>query len=1387
MLSTTNTAPVLHHTNEFTVPKAIRSASSPSGSFPTVQHARVTSLDLNPRSASESNSASAPVSVSASASRTHSLSTSPSASQLYPRSSILINARKRRYSGVIYADDSTAAGSSSAAAPVVTHIPAVPSRKEREKERERAREREKERERERERAKSKDEEKIWGIPKKALLLGLGDLNFNAQMAMMAGWGHGSGGASILPSTAIPTSNDRKRLRPSSSAELPRPSSSSSRRSARHSDSEDDDDDDDDDAPKRGSCSRHASRSARDGGAHNSSAKNDGGLSSSPTEEPLDPEELAALNAIINTRRSMAAAQALVSGSLSLGPRALRTSTSFGSSAQDLSRPPLEEKRFESQDSVPSMSSIGNSSLSIASSSQPPTTTSEKALQLPATHPSSSSTTTTVLDASESKSARIRFAPLPTPTSAPPMLGRGSDALNGEAVLEDSDESDMTDSDYDSDDDAKSMKGKWYLMGMPSAYFKPQYYTGKSSKRRLSKSSAAADGGDDRSEDGNSSFRRKSTGSLSDTMGPDVARRIASENDEEERGRAGASGSKDKRKASHSRRRSRSRTGGAISSGDEDERARRRELIRLARPGGTGMVTLPDGTKIRARRVNDQLSQDEPEFNEWGFAGLAREASRRSLGGGSGPPSLATTPNGSDYRGLSAYMEAEEEEEDDGSGMAWVRRRRREREAKARLEREQAENAAAEAAQGGGQATQESASTEPNVQEATASVIATNGSATIQASEAEATTASVPTTILGDSDISDISMTKDVAPSAPLDEPMPLSSSEATAQPETVATTPQRAKRQSQLSTIDTSRPSSSGMFADGGALVASPTADELPPASLEASMLSETSIGESAAMSGSQILSRPSRAAATESSAVPGDSTPRQNTGLGLTADKAEEIRRRHEDEVAALGAEVLAQTRRNNQRRQASSSSRGVNTPLLGGEESANEQPHQNSPSKGISSRVSQGQVASPPTLSSSTMHTDTSRESGHSGKKSISRAVGSIMRKATTDSEKTVRQPVPTSLKQEVVFAQVAEPAESKRSDDVSETTTAPAPAPAANQKHKRDASSARSPSPESMLSRHSSAVDGYTASVASKSASSIHTVGSLHATSPVSAKRILLDPSVSTPAPSPWLPRRPDARGVAVVPLPQLGVRPERPREGRVWQWDDDDASDTGKDDLKQERKEEEEEEEEEGSDLDAEELLEEERKTAMQKKRATTRAAGQEVVHARLGKKASARAITDLTASYDDMAIAGGSSTSRQRTERKSRRRSMDPRMPSGPRKAPPKLVRSRRSLQAMQGGEGGGNEDEDEQDLWPAVSATSKSGTPRPRHILVNLPGGPGIWDSKTGGGRNAVAAINTVAAARAKAIKKRAKDHRTSFELPPDWDDEMMDYGWPRSLKGSLY
>ncbi len=145
-------------------------------------------------------------------------------------------------------------------------------------------------------------------------------------------------------------------------------------------------------------------------------------------------------------------------------------------------------------------------------------------------------------------------------------------------------------------------------------------------------------------------------------------------------------------------------------------------------------------------------------------------------------------------------------------------------------------------------------------------------------------------------------------------------------------------------------------------------------------------------MSGSQVLGRAHRGAVSEHN-IAGDVTPRQNTGLGLTADKAEEIRRRHEDEVMALGAEVLAQTRRNNQRRQASVSGRGTSTPVLGAEDSGAEQQQQVTSSAKNSNRLSTGSTLVAPHMSnSSTLSKSASRDSTHERtfeKKSISRAV--------------------------------------------------------------------------------------------------------------------------------------------------------------------------------------------------------------------------------------------------------------------------------------------------------------------------------------------------------------------------------------------------------------
>lgn len=109
---------------------------------------------------------------------------------------------------------------------------------------------------------------------------------------------------------------------------------------------------------------------------------------------------------------------------------------------------------------------------------------------------------------------------------------------------------------------------------------------------------------------------------------------------------------------------------SVNSNDEEERMRRRQLIRASRPGGTGMVTLPDGTRIRARRVGEEESEEE-EFNEWGFAGLSR---RRSM-------EDPETPLGQVKSGekRASDDEAGQDEVDEGSGMAWVKRRRRARE------------------------------------------------------------------------------------------------------------------------------------------------------------------------------------------------------------------------------------------------------------------------------------------------------------------------------------------------------------------------------------------------------------------------------------------------------------------------------------------------------------------------------------------------------------------------------------------------------------------------------------------------------------------------------------------------------------------------------------
>lgn len=107
---------------------------------------------------------------------------------------------------------------------------------------------------------------------------------------------------------------------------------------------------------------------------------------------------------------------------------------------------------------------------------------------------------------------------------------------------------------------------------------------------------------------------------------------------------------------------------------------------------------------------------------------------------------------------------------------------------------------------------------------------------------------------------------------------------------------------------------------------------------------------------------------------------------------------------------------------------------------------------------------------------------------------------------------------------------------------------------------------------------------------------------------------DPSVSIPLPLRSLPRRPDAVGISVAPLPQLGRRPERPREGRVWaSWELSDSES-------------------------------EDEAPAARPLRATARAAEQEVVHGRhlarggsrpwAGASGAKHAAVRVAAHYDD---------------------------------------------------------------------------------------------------------------------------------------------------------
>lgn len=599
------------------------------------------------------------------------------------------------------------------------------------------------------------------------------------------------------------------------------------------------------------------------------------------------------------------------------------------------------------------------------------------------------------------------------------------------------------------------------MGMPTSVFKP-HRRGSISKRASvsSRSGAETDEEETPPRGGAPLVRRLSTGTLGVMASMEADRRgmtqeealaasgaVPPTEEKEDRGRVkrkSKSRSRPTSRGTSSQGRSTSR-----GSGDEEERARRAERIRLSRPGGTGMVTLPDGRRVRARRVDDPLPEDEPEFEDWGFGTVGsyyareiRRGSAPSLGGyGAGETEAeAEQPEGANRPESALGEQGEQGEDGDGSGMARVRRRRRESNEMEKRERE-----AQHMAGHGQQATR--------IRDDLGEEKAVDEGASIGRDDSERN---------------------------------------------------------------DTDRPA----FGNK-----SDTAQAVTP--------------------------------------------PSPSLGLALSPDQADEVRRRHEQEVAALGAEMVSSAR-------ASS---------------------------------------------------------------------------ASPDS-----RPPADKYTQDLVLAE-REALSGLENAQILDTEPALSAASPGRAPHLTI--SVSQPGLES-----SDGPEAISTDVRGRSMVSAVHMRSSRSFSPITTKtaRPMFDPSISLPAPSPWLPVQPGVRGRIVVPLPQLGRRPARPREGRVWA---DDASNDS--------------DESESEEMDPEEEAEEERRSAMQKSRATTRAAGQEVLRAKKHSSHGPRS----TSQADACKV-----------------------LSSSPVKARGRL-RSRASVAVMQSaGDGAESDDSDDSTLWPRSLVSS---------------------------------------------------------------------------------
>jgi hypothetical protein len=298
-----------------------------------------------------------------------------------PRSSILMNPIKRTTVVDAWRWDSAGLASppptpGSPAPLTIRRVPYVASARERReaaRERERAREAAREKEREKMREKEKEaESKVWGIPKKAFYLGLPDINFNSQASMLAGWGNGSGTTDYRPNRRPMSAHGGAGGRGTSFGDSRRETSQRVRERERE---------------RR---DREKEREKREKEIEADAAEDD----------PMDPEELAALNAIINTRRSAASAMALASGQVRFGEPST-PATAEPTPSEDISRSSLGlSARSVSHDSVPTISSVSTSTaLETPNSEQPRPDLRRQSVSSSVLPPPSAS-------------GRIRFAPLP---------------------------------------------------------------------------------------------------------------------------------------------------------------------------------------------------------------------------------------------------------------------------------------------------------------------------------------------------------------------------------------------------------------------------------------------------------------------------------------------------------------------------------------------------------------------------------------------------------------------------------------------------------------------------------------------------------------------------------------------------------------------------------------------------------------------------------------------------------------------------------------------------------------------------------------------------------------------------------------------------------------